>query len=83
MQINYAAGRCGFFPPSRGGEMPKTYTLYLRDGGDAVRFVPALCERDAEAIARARMLLAQHPECETIEIFFGEKLLFTIERAST
>ena len=60
--------------------MLKTYTLYLRDGGEAVRFVPALCKTDADAIARARMLLVEHPECATIEIFFGEKLLFTIER---
>ena len=62
--------------------MPKTYTLYLRDGGEAVRFVPALCEADADAIARARALLIEHPECETIEIFFGEKRLFTIARAA-
>ena len=61
--------------------MLKTYTLYLRDGGDADRFVPALCASDADAIARARMLLADHPECHMIEVFFGENLLFSIERA--
>ena len=66
--------------PFAGGTMLKTYTLYMRDDGAAVRFVPAMCASDAEAIRRARELLADHPECATIEVVFGEQLLFTIAR---
>lgn len=58
--------------------VPKTYTLYLRDGGEKVRFEPAMCLSHAEAMARARALLGAHPECEEIEVFFGEDRLFVV-----
>jgi hypothetical protein len=50
----------------------KTYTVYLRDGSADARFEPILCLCDAEAMARARVLLAEHPECEAVEVFFGD-----------
>lgn len=58
----------------------KTYTLYLRDGSDKVRFEPALCSTDVEAMARARALLAIHAECETIDVYFGDDCLCCIGR---
>ena len=61
--------------------MLKTYTFYLRDSGQTDRFVPAMCATDAEAIRRGRILLADHPECETVEVVFDNSLLFTIDRA--
>ncbi|HXQ16156.1 MAG TPA: hypothetical protein VN814_16175 [Caulobacteraceae bacterium] len=60
--------------------MLKTYTLYLRDGSDDVRFEPAMCSSDAEALARARMLLSEHPECEAVDVFFGGDQLFRFGR---
>lgn len=62
--------------------MLKTYTIYLRDGGEATRFEPALCRSDLEALTRARLLLAQHTECEAVEVFFGETCLFHVGRES-
>jgi hypothetical protein len=56
----------------------KTYTLYLRDGASEVRFEPALCASVWEARARGAALLAQHPECEAVEVFFGDDLLFRV-----
>ncbi|MFI4975770.1 MAG: hypothetical protein ACHP84_14615 [Caulobacterales bacterium] len=58
--------------------MLRTYTLYLCDGGADVRFEPALCESDFEAMGRARELLAQHPECEAVEVYFGDDCLFRV-----
>lgn len=60
--------------------MLTTYTLYLCDGGDQVRFEPALCATESDAMARARELLGLHPECEAVEAFFGDSHLFRIER---
>jgi hypothetical protein len=59
----------------------KTYTLFLRGGGDEGRFEPALCLTASEAMARARELLADHAECEAIEVFLGDSLLFRVARA--
>ena len=59
----------------------KTYTLYLRDGGDGLRFLPVLCWNDVEAMARARELLPLHPECEAIDVFFGDDSVCRMERA--
>lgn len=56
----------------------KTYTAYLRDGGDDVRFEPLLCGGVGEAMSRARQLLAAHPDCEVVEVFFGNELLFVV-----
>lgn len=63
--------------------MVKTYTLYLRDGGAHQRFVPAMCLNDVEALSRARALLEVHPECETIDIYYGDSHLFSVGRART
>lgn len=63
--------------------LPKTYTLYIRDNGDHGRFEPAMCMTDVEAMARARALLVAHPDCETVEAFFGDKYLFSVWRASS
>lgn len=60
--------------------MLKTYTLYLRDGVDRVRFEPSMCRTDAEAMARARKLLELNPECKAVEVLFGNDLLFRINR---
>jgi hypothetical protein len=56
----------------------KTYTLYLRDGGDQLRFEPAMARSDVEALKRARELLARHPECEAVEVYFGDQNLFRV-----
>ncbi len=56
----------------------KTYTFYLRDGSDTVRFEPALCLTDVDAMARVRALLAIHTECEMIEVYFGDERLFSV-----
>ena len=49
----------------RGGDgLRKTYTFYLRDGGEQLRFEPVICRTDAEAMGRAREMLALHSECE-------------------
>ena len=61
----------------------KTYTLFLCDGGDDKRFEPTLARTDFDAIARARELLTQHPECEAVEVFFGHDLLFRVEAAAS
>jgi hypothetical protein len=61
----------------------KTYTIYLRDGGEATRFEPALCENDLDALTRAREVLARHTECEAVEVYFGETCLFHVGRTST
>jgi hypothetical protein len=59
----------------------KTYTLYLRDGRDRVRFEPAMCRTNGEAMARARELLELHGECEAVEVFFGDDFLYRVARA--
>lgn len=56
----------------------KTYTAYLRDGRDDVRFEPLLCASDVDAMSRARKLLAAHPDCDSVEVFFGSELLFAV-----
>lgn len=60
--------------------MLKTYTLYLRDGRDARRFEPVLCRSAPEVMSRANALLALNPDCEAIEVFFGDKMLIRVER---
>lgn len=61
----------------------KTYTAYLRDGGERARFEPVLCASDGEAMARARELLRAHPECDVVEVYFGDERLFTLGQGST
>jgi hypothetical protein len=62
----------------------RTYTVYLRNGGgDDASFIPCLCRSDTEALSQARALLAEHPECEAVEVFFGGDLLFRVEGRST
>jgi hypothetical protein len=62
--------------------MLKTYAFYLHDGQEPVTFVPMLCSTDVEALRRARALLKDHPEYETIEVLFGDQHVFTIEQSS-
>jgi hypothetical protein len=66
---------------SKRAAMLKTYTLYLRDHGAEARFEPALCQSDADAMAKARALLAAHPECFAIDVCFGDDRLFRIGRS--
>ncbi len=60
----------------------KTYTLYLRSGEEPpATFEPALCRTHAEAFGQARLLLERTPEFDTVEVCFGETLLFRLGRA--
>lgn len=60
----------------------KTYTLYLISGDEpSAAFEPALCRTDAEALGEARRLLDRRPEFDTVEVCFGETLLFRLARA--
>ena len=60
----------------------KTYTLYLRNGEEpSTAFEPALCRSDAEALSHARQLLERRPEFDTVEVCFGETLLFRLGRS--
>lgn len=56
----------------------KTYTAYLRDGGDDVRFEPIMYSTEFEAMSRARALLKTHPECDVVEVFFGSERVFVV-----
>lgn len=67
--------------PLRGTDLLKTYTLYLRDGRDEVRFEPALCRTDALAMAHARELLELHEACKAIDIYLGDDFLCRVNRA--
>jgi len=60
--------------------LPKTYTLYLLDGGEAPRFEPALCKNDFEAMTRARQILEAHAEYEAVDVYLGEANLFRVVR---
>lgn len=60
----------------------KTYTLYLKNGDEPPSaFEPALCRTDAEALGMARGLLERRPEFDTVEVCFGETILFRLGRA--
>jgi hypothetical protein len=61
----------------------KTYTLYLRTGEEtpASTFEPVLCRSDAEALGHARQLLERRPEIDTVDVCFGETVLFQLGRA--
>jgi hypothetical protein len=60
----------------------KTYTLFLRTGEEPPgAFEPVLCRTDAEALGQARLLLERRPEFDTVEVCFGDMLLFRIGRA--
>ncbi|MDR3512370.1 MAG: hypothetical protein P4L73_12105 [Caulobacteraceae bacterium] len=59
----------------------KTYTLYLKNGDEPPSaFEPALCRTDAEALGVARSVLERRPEFDTVEVCFGETLLFSVAR---
>jgi hypothetical protein len=58
----------------------KTYTFYLRDSSGDVRFEPVLCQSDLDAMARARSVLNQTPDCAEIEAYFGDERLFGVSR---
>lgn len=60
----------------------KTYTLYLKNGDEPPSaFEPALCRTDAEALGEARVLLERRPEFDTVEVCFGETVLFRLGRS--
>jgi hypothetical protein len=60
----------------------KTYTLFLRNGEEPpAAFEPALCRTDAEALGKARELLERRPEFDTVEVCFGDTLLFRLGRS--
>lgn len=70
-----------FVENTRAGDgLLKTYTIYLRDGRDPVRFEPAMRRSAAEAMARAIELFEQHTECEAVEVYFGDDFLYRIAR---
>jgi hypothetical protein len=71
-------------PSARGREvmLPKTYAFHIRVDGQSPAFQPLLCATDAEALDKARQWLAQHPECEEIDVFLGDVELFSVARAS-
>lgn len=63
--------------------MLKTYALFLRGDRDKPQqFQAATCKTDAEALQRARALLVNHPECEAVDVFFGDTELFRVKQES-
>lgn len=63
--------------------MLKTYALFLRSDRDKPpQFQAATCKSDAEVLQRARALLARHPECEAVDVFFGDTELFRVKQES-
>ena len=62
--------------------MLMTYTLYLQgaaEGPDS--FEPFMARSGGEAMERARTLLEERPECNAVEVFFGETQLFRVQRS--
>ena len=58
------------------------YILYLRDGRDGpAAFEPVRCETTSELPQRAREALPRHPECEAIDVYFGDAELFQVRQA--
>mgnify|MGYP007020159423 CR=1 FL=1 len=63
--------------------MLKTYALFLRGDGDKPQqFQAVTCKTNAEALQSARALLASHPECQAVDIFFGDTELFRVKQES-
>jgi hypothetical protein len=63
--------------------MLKTYALFLRGERDKPQqFLAVACKTNAEALQRARALLAGHPECQAVDIFFGDTELFRVKQES-
>lgn len=61
--------------------MLETYTLYLRDGRDGpAAFEPVMCRTSAELMQKACAVLARHPECEAIDVYFGDTELFRVKQ---
>ncbi len=61
----------------------KTFTLFLRDGGDGPPpFEPALCASEIEAVGKAHEALERHPNCHTVDVFFGDTELFSVRRSA-
>jgi len=58
----------------------KTYTLYLRDGRNPSRFEPAMRRSASEVVGRAEALLVLNPDCDAIEVFFGDQMIVRVER---
>ena len=64
----------------RDATLLKTYTLFLIDNQPTPRFEPLMALTDADALGRARELLDAHPEYETVEVCFGQEVLFRVGR---
>jgi hypothetical protein len=63
--------------------MLKTYTLFLRgQAGGHSQFEPVTCATDGEALQSARRLLSSRPECEAIDVYFGDMELFRVTQDS-
>ena len=67
---------------SRGGTtLLKTYILRLHHGAEeAAALQPVLCKTDAQALAKAREWLAQHPDCLAIDVLCGTDELYHVGR---
>lgn len=73
----------GTLPRVLGDGCLKTYTLYFRKDGEepvSAPVEPALCASDAEAFQEARRRLAARTEFDSVEVCFGDDLLFNIRR---
>ena len=62
----------------------RTYTLYLRNGRDCgdgpSLFEPVLCQSASEVVGKAFDLLERHPDCQAVDVFFGDAELFRVGR---
>ena len=59
----------------------KTYTFYLRDGGEQpAGFEPLLCRTNDEIVAKALDLLARNPHCHAVDVYFGDTELLSLKQ---
>ncbi len=64
-----------------GETMLTTYTLYLRDGREGPdAFEPFMAETAGAAITRGQVLLGDNPLFTAVDVYFGETLLFRVQR---
>jgi hypothetical protein len=52
----------------------------LHIAGGAEEFQPFLCESHSHALTSARQWLDQNPDCEAIDVLYGESELFLVGR---
>ena len=64
-----------------GGDLLKTYTLYLRTRrGERKGFEHAMVESTTVLVDRALDLLEERPDVEAVDVCFGETELFQVTR---